>query len=151
MVLYRFGVWAREQSPPVRQLAFGLYRAAATLCRNIYGIEVSATATIGRRFWIAHQSGIVIGNEVVIGDDCMVRQNVTIGADQAGSQRQPPSIGEGVELGAGAVVLAGVTIGDRARIGPNAVVMKDVPADGSAFATPARTMSPLRQDGPTTV
>lgn len=150
MVLYRFGVWARQQASPLRQCCLALCQVGAILCRNVYGIEVSPTATIGRRFWIAHQSGIVIGNGVVIGDDCMVRQNVTIGADQAGSQRRPPRIGDGVEIGAGAVVLAGVTIGDRARIGPNAVVMKDVPADGSAFATPARTMSPLRQDGPTT-
>lgn len=150
VALYRFGGWARQQVALRRQVCLVLYLVASTLCRNVYGIEVSPRAVIGRRFWLAHQSGVVIGHGVVIGDDCMVRQNVTIGADQRGSARRPPVIGDNVEIGAGAVILAGVTVGDRARVGPNAVVMKDVPAGGSAFAPPARILAPLNQGHPPT-
>ena len=144
VALYRFGRWAAGQPAPWRHLLLGLQRVASILCRNLYGIELPLDVEVGRRLWIGHQSGVVVGHGVVIGDDCLIRQNVTIGADQHNSRRPPPRLGDRVEIGAGAVILGGVTVGDDVRIGPNSVVMKSVPAGGSAFAAPARVMQPLR-------
>ena len=143
VALYRFGRWAADQPAPWRQVLLAAQRIAAIVCRNLYGIELPLDADVGRRLWIGHQSGVVIGHGVVIGDDCLIRQNVTIGADQRNGRRPPPRLGDRVEVGAGAVILGGVVIGDDARIGPNAVVMKDVPTGASAFATPARIMPPM--------
>ena len=143
VALYRFGKWARQQPQPLRAALLLAYWVGFFVCRNLYGIEIPLDAHIGHRLWVAHQSGIVVNHGVVIGDDCMIRHNVTIGSDRRGSRRQPPRLGNRVEVGAGAVILAGVEIADDARIGPNAVVMKDVPAGGSAFAAPARVLPPL--------
>lgn len=104
--------------------------------RNLYGIEIPRTARIGRRLVIGHQGGIVVGEEVEIGDDCLIRQNATIGIVARGTPS--PRIGDRVEIGAGAVVLGGITVGDEAVIGPNAVVVVDVPAGARAVAPPAR-------------
>jgi len=117
--------------------------ALAFFVRNFYGIELYPTARIGRRFRIAHQHGIVLAQQVVIGDDCLVRQGVTIGA--AGLREEaarPPRLGDRVEVGAGAVLAGPITIGDDVRIGPNAVVMTDVPAGSIVTAPPSRIMTP---------
>ncbi len=144
LLAYRLGVWCNGIGPaplrlPVR-LAVG---ALAFLVRNFYGIELYPTARIGRRFRIAHQHGIVLARQVVIGDDCLVRQGVTIGA--AGSRDEavrPPRLGNRVEVGAGAVLAGPISIGDDVRIGPNAVVMTDVPAGSIVTAPPSRIMTP---------
>jgi serine O-acetyltransferase len=143
MSLYRIGRHALSLPQPLRFVLLVLYRLAATVCRNLYGIELPLDAQVGRRLWLAHQSGIVIGHGVVIGDDCLIRQNVTIGADEPGGKRPPPVIGDRVHVGAGAVIIGGAVVMDDARIGPNAVVMRDVPAGASAFAAPAKVMSRL--------
>ena len=144
VVLYRLGAWSKKQREPWRTVLLVAHTVASIVCRNLYGIELPLDAHVGRRLWIGHQSGIVVGHGVVIGDDCLIRQSVTIGADQRGSQRTPPRLGDRVEVGPGAVILGGVSVGDDARVGPNAVVMKDVPAGGSAFAAPARVMARMQ-------
>jgi serine O-acetyltransferase len=144
LLAYRLGVWCNGIGPaplrvPVR-LAVG---ALAFLVRNFYGIELYPTAWIGRRLRIAHQHGIVLAQQVVIGDDCLVRQGVTIGA--AGGRDEaarPPRLGNRVEVGAGAVLAGPISIGDDVRIGPNAVVMTDVPAGSIVTAPPSRIMTP---------
>ena len=146
VALYRLGTWAKHRPQPWRAVLLAIHLVVATICRNVYGIELPLDARIGRRFWIAHQSGIVIGHGVVIGDDCVVRQNVTIGVGRRGSAGEAPQLDDRVEVGAGAVLLGGVWIGDGAKIGPNAVVMKDVPAGGSAFAASARVMAPMSKE-----
>jgi serine O-acetyltransferase len=144
VALYRFGRHAQRLSAVMRIPLLVIYRLAATLCRNVYGIELPLDAEVGRRLWLAHQSGIVIGRQVVIGDDCVIRQNVTIGADERGGKRPPPRLGDRVQVGAGAVIVGGAVIGHDARVGPNAFVMRDVPAGASAFAPPAKVLPPMR-------
>jgi serine O-acetyltransferase len=144
IAVYRLGVWAAGVRPallraPLRLLVGFL----AFFVRNFYGIELYPTATIGRRFGIVHQHGIVIHQRAVIGDDCLVRQGVTIGA--AGSRddaARPPRLGDRVKVGAGAVIAGPISIGDDVTIGPNAVVMTNVPAGSMVTVPPARIMTP---------
>jgi serine O-acetyltransferase len=109
--------------------------------RNWYGIELYPDAIIGRRFRIGHQSGIVIHRHATSGDDCIVRQGVTIGMggmhrleDGSYFRESAPFIGNRVDFGAGSKIVGKVTIGDDANIGPNAVVLTDVPESTSVFA-----------------
>jgi serine O-acetyltransferase len=136
---------------PLALLLRPIHLIAYLLVRNLYGIELPAQARIGARLWIAHQGGIVVNPRAHIGDDCVLRHNVTIGIGTTGGRdaAQAPRIGNRVQVGPGAVIAGGVTIGDGARIGPNAVVMTDVPAGGSAYAAPARVLRPLTDDNAT--
>lgn len=146
VIVYRFGVWAGQQQGLTRRVGSLIYRILSQFTRSFYSIELPREATIGRRLWIPYPVGIVVSRMAEIGDDCMIHQSVTIGSITRGRTRTPPfapSIGNRVEIGAGAVILGGVTIGDEARIGANAVVMRDVPAGGTAFAPPATIMKPL--------
>jgi serine O-acetyltransferase len=149
LAIHRFGVWIRLQEPVTRHVLSLLHRALYVLVRTAYGVELPASATIGRRVYLPHPVGTIISGEARIGDDCWIRQGVTIGRFNRGRDRPPPyapTIGAGVEVGAGAVLVGGITIGDGARIGPNAVVMADVPAGASAFAAPAKIIGPLLRD-----
>ncbi len=115
------------------------------LVRNVYGMEVYESAVIGRRLKVVHHMGITLGKGCVIGDDCVIRQHVTIGAlggARGVSADREPRLGDRVVLGVGCTIVGEVTIGDGARIGPNALVLKDVPAGAVAMAAPARTMLP---------
>jgi serine O-acetyltransferase len=129
--------------PTVLRLPLTLvHRPAFWFVRNCCGIELPHTARVGRRFLIGHQSGIVIHHNAVIGDDCLVRQNVTIGAGTASNADRAPRLGNGVEIGAGAAIIGPVTIGDHVRIGPNAVVTMNVPAGSIVVAPPPRVIVP---------
>lgn len=143
IVVYRLGVWAHHQTGLVEKIASFVYVLLYAFVRNFYSIEISRVATIGRRLWVPYAAGIVISPMAEVGDDCLIHQNVTIGVGKAkprGTKPYAPKLGNDVELGAGAVIIGGVTIGDGARIGPNAVVMTDIPPGGTAFASPAKTM-----------
>ena len=147
IAVYRFGVWAPHPKGLAEKIAGLVYVVLYVFVRNIYSIELPRFTTLGRRLWIPHPAGIVISHMAEVGDDCIIRQNVTIGQGNGGRKRMPPyapRLGNGVEVGAGAVIAGGITIGDGARIGPNAVVMTDVPPGGTAFASPAKIMKPLR-------
>jgi serine acetyltransferase/FMN phosphatase YigB (HAD superfamily) len=125
-------------APVLRAIATILF----VLVRNLYGIELPPKASIGRRVKISHQSGIVVSGDAVIGDDCRLRQNVTIGSrgkTDPRSGRRKPVLEEGVYVGAGAIILGGITVGAGARIGANALVVEDVPAGARVFA-PAATI-----------
>lgn len=144
VIVHRFGRWADQVSGPVRPAARLLYRVGYLLVRNVYGIEIPRTVRLGRRVKIAHQSGIVIHPDTVIGDDCVIRQNVSIGAaagDVARFHDQAPTLGRGVSVGAGAVIVGGVTIGDGAMIGPNVTVLTSVPAAVAAREADLRAPS----------
>jgi len=108
LAVYRFGVWRLSKPRIIRFPAYLLYRMLYRFVRNHYGIELSYSTRIGRRFLIGHQGGIVIHPDAEIGDDCVIRQNVTIGATRS----------------------------DRARIGPNVVIFRDVPARAIITARP---------------
>ena len=97
--------------------------------------DISPNATLGARLKLPHPNGIVVHDDAVIGDDCMIMQQVTIGQL---AEEYAPIIGAHVYIGAGAKVLGRVVIGDGARIGANAVVLADVPADCTAVGIPAR-------------
>ncbi|WP_298292835.1 serine O-acetyltransferase [Thiomonas sp.] len=107
--------------------------------RWLTGIEIHPGATIGRRVFIDHGMGVVIGETAVIGDDCTIYQGVTLGGTSLykGTKRHP-TLEAGVVVGAGAQVLGGFTVGEGARIGSNAVVVKAVPAGATAVGNPAR-------------
>jgi len=103
------------------------------------GIEIHPAAAVGRRVFIDHGMGVVIGETAEIGDDCTIYQGVTLGGTSLyrGTKRHP-TLGKGVVVGAGAKVLGGFTVGDGARIGSNAVVVKEVPAGVSVVGIPGR-------------
>lgn len=142
MLVYRFGVWKQVIRQKPLRAPFGLlYQLGRVFVRNFYGIDMYDTATIGRRLWIAHQSGIVIHPDAVIGDDCLIRQGVSIGRGPnhgGGAKDRAPVLGDRVEIGAGAVLIGGIKIGDDVVIGPNAVVMSNVPAGSIVAAPPGR-------------
>lgn len=139
VAVHRLGAWRLRRSRVVRHSVRPLYGALYFVVRNLYGIELSASAKIGRRVEVTHQGGIVVDAGTEIGDDCLIRQNVTIGLGRGGR----PRIENNVEVSPGAVVVGGVTVGEGARIGPNAVVTTDVPPGGRAIAPPARVTGPL--------
>ncbi|MEM9914608.1 MAG: serine O-acetyltransferase [Planctomycetota bacterium] len=142
VAVYRFGVWRMGiKSKLVRAPFSVLYRFLHRRVRNGYGIELPYSAKLGRRVVIEHQSGIVIHGNAVIGDDCVIRQGVTLGIRREDQPDQAPVLGKGVSVGAGAVVLGGVHVGDGANIGANAVVLKDVPAGATAVGIPAKVIA----------
>ena len=120
-------------------------RFISHIARFLTGIEIHPGATIGRRVFIDHGMGVVIGETAEIGDDCTIYQAVTLGGTSLyrGTKRHP-TLGTGVVVGAGAKVLGGFTVGDGARIGSNAVVVKPVPAGATAVGNPARVIDPER-------
>jgi serine O-acetyltransferase len=142
IAVQRFGVWTNTIQRP-RLLGAGLsalYSLLYMYVRNFYGIEVRATAKIGRRVLFPHQGGIVIHYAATIGDDCVIHQNVTLGAATAETIERAPTLGRRVEVGCGAAVIGGVVIEDDVRIGPNAVVTTNIPAGSTAVALPPRVV-----------
>ncbi|HTQ74437.1 MAG TPA: serine O-acetyltransferase [Burkholderiales bacterium] len=115
-----------------------LARFTSHLSRFLTGIEIHPGAKIGRRAFIDHGMGVVIGETAELGDDCTLYHGVTLGGTTWNKGKRHPTLGRGVVIGAGAKVLGPITIGDGARIGSNAVVVKDVPAAATAVGIPAR-------------
>ncbi len=127
-----------------------LGRLVSHLGRMLTGIEIHPGATIGRRVFIDHGHGVVIGETAEIGDDCTIYQGVTLGGTRLyKGQKRHPTLGQGVVVGAGAKVLGGFTVGDGARIGSNAVVVKPVPAGATAVGNPARVILPANDTSQT--
>ncbi|MBQ6019396.1 MAG: serine O-acetyltransferase [Clostridia bacterium] len=102
------------------------------------GIEIHPGATIGRRFFIDHGTGVVIGETTEIGDDVTLYQGVTLGGTGKDIGKRHPTLGNNVMVGSGAKILGPVTIGDNTRIAAGAVVLKNIPADATAVGVPAR-------------
>jgi serine O-acetyltransferase len=116
-----------------------LARFTSHIGRWLTGIEIHPGATIGRRVFIDHGMGVVIGETAEIGDDCTIYQGVTLGGTSLyrGTKRHP-TLGKNVVVSAGAKVLGGFTVGDGAKIGSNAVVLKEVPAGATVVGIPGR-------------
>ena len=123
-----------------------LARFISHFARWLTGIEIHPGATIGRRFFIDHGMGVVIGETAHIGDDVTLYHGVTLGGTSWKEGKRHPTLGNGVVVGAGAKILGPITIGDNAKIGCNAVVVKDVPASATAVGIPARILDEAQQD-----
>jgi serine O-acetyltransferase len=117
-----------------------LARVNSNLARWLTGIEIHPGAHIGRRFFIDHGMGVVIGETAVIGDDCTLYHGVTLGGTSWQKGKRHPTLGRDVVVGAGAKVLGPIEIGDGARIGSNAVVVKAVPPGATVVGVPGRAI-----------
>lgn len=120
-------------------------RFLAHIGRGLTGIEIHPGATIGRRFFIDHGMGVVIGETAEIGDDVTLYHGVTLGGTSWKEGKRHPTLGNGVVVGAGAKILGPIYIGEGAKIGSNAVVVKDVPAGATAAGIPARILDEVKK------
>ncbi len=129
--LYRPAHWLWES---------GLYFPARLLshqARFLTGIEIHPGAKIGRRFFIDHGMGVVIGETTEIGDDVLMYQGVVLGGTSLEHKKRHPTLGSGVVVGSGAIILGAIKIGDRSRIGAGSVVLQEVAPDTTVFGVPA--------------
>lgn len=144
LILHRISHWLW------RHRLYWLGRALSHFGRWITGIEIHPGATIGRRVFIDHGMGVVVGETAIIGDDCTLYHGVTLGGTSWNKGKRHPTLESGVVIGAGAKVLGPINIGKNAKIGSNAVVVKDVPEGATAVGIPARILeeekAKLRQD-----
>lgn len=144
-----WALWAHRLVHPLWRAGIPfLPRLVSQLMRMLTGVEIHPGARIGKRFFIDHGSGVVIGETSRIGDDVMMYHGVTLGghgwwADAKGSKRHP-TIGDNVTLGVGAAVLGPVTVGENSRIGPYAVVIEDVAANSIVVAPRGRPLAKRR-------
>lgn len=140
VLIHRFSHWLWRQ---------GLNWAArytSFLGRWLTGIEIHPGAQIGRRFFIDHGMGVVIGETAVIGDDCTLYHGVTLGGTSWNKGKRHPTLKNGVVIGAGAKVLGPIEIGEGARVGSNSVVVKSVPTGVSVVGIPAHIIEPKSKE-----
>jgi len=119
-------------------------RLISQAARFLTGIEIHPGARIGRRFFVDHGMGVVIGETAIVGDDVLIYQGVTLGGAGLEKGKRHPTIGNNVVIGTGAKVLGNITVGDNSYVGANAVVIKDVPANSTVVGVPGRV---TKQDG----
>lgn len=134
LIMHRLSHWIWKQR------FYWLARFSSHIARWFTGIEIHPGAQIGRRVFIDHGMGVVIGETAVIGDDCTLYHGVTLGGTSWNKGKRHPTLERGVVIGAGAKVLGPITIGAEAKIGSNAVVVKDVPPHATAVGIPARIL-----------
>ena len=134
LVAYRFAHRLYKWNIPL------VPRVISYLTRIITGIEIHPGAEIGRRFFIDHGEGVVIGETTIIGDDVLIYQQVTLGGTGKESGKRHPTLGNNVIVGAGAKVLGNITIGDNVRIGAGSVVVEDVPDHSTVVGIPGRVV-----------
>lgn len=138
MVVYRFGRWRYGLRPKIVRMPFSLlYKILFKLVQIVCGIQMPCEAPVGRNFRIDHFGNIIISGYASFGDNCVIRNGVTIGIKTM-DEKVAPKIGNNVNIGAGAKILGGITIGDNVFIGANAVVISDVPDNCIAVGIPAR-------------
>ncbi|MEJ2061157.1 MAG: serine O-acetyltransferase [Gammaproteobacteria bacterium] len=142
LLMHRLAHWLWEAG--LRWLA----RVTANVARWYTGIEIHPAASIGRRFFIDHGMGVVIGETAEIGDDCTLYHGVTLGGTSWEKGKRHPTLVGNVVIGAGAKVLGPITIGDGARIGSNAVVIKDVPDGATVVGIPGRVVRGAGAEAP---
>ena len=140
LTLHRFSHWLWGHQ--LRWLA----RLSSHLGRWLTGIEIHPGATIGRRVFIDHGMGVVIGETAEIADECTLYHGVTLGGTSWNKGKRHPTLRPGVVVGAGAKVLGPITVGEGAKVGSNAVVVRDVPPGATAVGIPARIVEPGRDE-----
>ncbi len=134
MLFYRFGhfLWTHKLFFPARLISH--------LGRIFTGIEIHPGAVIGRRFFIDHGMGVVIGETTEIGDDCTLYHGVTLGGTSWAKEKRHPTLGNNVVIGSGAKVLGPFKVGDNSKIGSNSVVVREVPANSTVVGVPGRVV-----------
>ena len=139
LIFYRFAhaLWQRRWRYLARLLSF--------VARVVSNVDIHPGARIGRRFFIDHGAGVVIGETAEIGDDVTLYHGVTLGGTTWNAGKRHPTLGDNVVVGAGAKILGAIVIGDRVRVGANSVVVKNVPADRTVVGIPAKI---VRRDAP---
>jgi serine O-acetyltransferase len=143
MLVYRFGRWRYGVRPALLRKALSLiYHVLFKLMQILTGIELPCEAEIGRNFVIDHFGGIIVSGYAKFGDNCRIRNGVVVGLRRV-EEKAAPTIGNNVDIGAGAKVLGPIRIGNNVLIGANAVVMQDVPDNSIAVGVPA-TVKPRR-------
>ncbi|MCX7940833.1 MAG: serine O-acetyltransferase [Endomicrobia bacterium] len=130
--LYRIAHWFYNRK------LFLTARIISHIGRFLTGIEIHPGAKIGRRFFIDHGMGVVIGETAEIGDDVLIYQGVVLGGVSLTKGKRHPTVGNNVVIGAGAIVLGNIKIGDNARIGAGSVVLRDVPSGATVVGVPGR-------------
>jgi serine O-acetyltransferase len=146
VAMHRFGNFRMRIKPFVLRLPLSVvYWSGFRFIRNHYGIELPYSVKLGRRVVIEHQGAIVIHGDSVIGDECIIRQGVTLGNRRLNEPFDAPVLGQRVNVGAGAKILGRVSIGDGAAIGANSVVLVDVPSGRIAIGVPAKVL-PVRDE-----
>ena len=141
VAVHRFGNWRMGITPSILRLPFSLlYKILYKIVEWTCGISLAYTVKVGRRVRIWHHGGMILG-ALSIGDDVHVRQNTTFGVARRGDGRWlKPTIGPRCDIGAGAVIVGGITVGHDSAIGANAVVLKDVPPRSVAVGIPAKVI-----------
>jgi serine O-acetyltransferase len=138
MVIYRFGCWRYTIKSGLFRKPFSLlYKILYKFIQVITGIELPCEVTVGKNFRVDHFGGIIVSGFASFGDNCVIRDGVTVGLRRV-DDPVAPQIGNSVDIGTGAKVLGGITIGDNVVIGANAVVLEDVPSNSIAVGVPAR-------------
>ena len=141
VVVYRFGQWLSSQPLFVRVVLKPLFVILYHRIRSAWGIELSPGASIGKGVLIFHYGGIFIGPRVILGDNCSISHDVTIGLGGRGPRRGAPTIGDNVYIAPGAKVSGRIKIGSNVKIGANAVVEKDVPDNALVQVGPVRMVT----------
>jgi serine O-acetyltransferase len=126
-------LYKREQTTTARVISH--------LARHFTGIEIHPGAQIGRRVFIDHGMGVVIGETAVIGDDCLIYKGVVLGGTSLRRTKRHPTLGKGVVVGSNACILGAVEVGDGARVGSGSVVIRDVPSAGTVVGIPGRVVA----------
>ncbi len=134
VAVYRAAHWLWQKR------LFWWAQALSRVARVLTGIEIHPGARLGRRLFIDHGHGVVIGETAEVGDDCTLYQGVTLGGTSWQREKRHPTLGRQVVVGAGAKVLGPITIGDGARIGSNSVVVKDVPPGATVVGIPGHVV-----------
>lgn len=120
---------------------FLIARMISQFSRFLTGIEIHPGAQIGQRLFIDHGMGTVIGETAIIGDDCLIYHNVTLGGTSSNDVKRHPTVGNNVMIGAGAQIIGPISIGDNAKVGTNSVVVRDVEANTTVAGIPAKIIT----------
>jgi serine O-acetyltransferase len=140
-------IWAYRLAHALHRRGFHfIARGISQTARWMTGVEIHPAAVIGRRFFIDHGMGIIVGETAIIGDDVLLYQGVTLGGTGKESGKRHPTLGDRVVVGAGAKVLGNITIGSDTRIGANSVVLSSVPAHSTVVGIPGRVVRRRKGD-----
>jgi serine O-acetyltransferase len=136
VLVLRFGQWSRRRPRLLRILFDPIYMILDFFIQALWGIEIPRSATVGPGLYIGHHGGITVSSIAVIGRDCNLSQNITIGVSGAGKKRGAPMIGDNVYIAPGARVVGKIAVGHNVKIGANAVIHQDLPDNAIAVLDP---------------